>query len=191
MQSYYRLDFALWFTKKVTFGQRTLLHKYKLSAILYKPQHRTYLEPAVPTTGKCESRENQSYNGRSVNQASEYQRNVPLPKERSEHLPDVQLAYNSAEHASTGVSPYELVYKEHPRSNFEMLTKKMSPTTMEAKNDRIKGEAAELLRQAVESDLKASCALQLLKAISGASRTGRKPEEESTRFAQGRPSIRK
>ena len=30
-----------------------------------------------------------------------------------------------------------------------------------------------------------NCALQLLKAISGASRTGRKPEEESTRFAQG------
>ena len=77
-------------------------------------------------------------------------------KEWSEHLPDVQLAYNSAEHASTGVSPYELVYKEHPRSKFEMLTEKISPTTMEAKNDRIKGEAAELLRQVVESDLKAS-----------------------------------
>ena len=28
--------------------------------------------------------------------------------------------------------------------------------TMEAKNDRVKGEAAELLRQAVDSDLKAS-----------------------------------
>ena len=37
-----------------------------------------------------------------------------------------------------------------------MLTEKISPTTMEAKNDGIKGEAAELLRQAVESDLKAS-----------------------------------
>ena len=78
------------------------------------------------------------------------------PKEWSEHLPDVELAYNSAEDASTGVSPYELVYKEHPRSKFEMLTQKISPTTMEAKNDRIKGEAAELLRQVVESDLKAS-----------------------------------
>ena len=78
------------------------------------------------------------------------------PKEWSKHLTDVQLAYNSAEHASTGVSPYELVYKEHPRSRFEMLTEKISPTTMEAKNDRIKGEAAELLRQSVESDLKAS-----------------------------------
>ena len=128
-----------------------------------------------------------------------------------------------------------------------MLTEKTSPTTIEAKNNRIKGEAAELLRQAVESDLKASekrrqqynkkcsfkplsigsqvwkrnmraktfadrwvgpyviirptsmewtscdpvkertqrrnCALQLLKAISGASRTGQKPEEESTKFA--------
>ena len=30
-----------------------------------------------------------------------------------------------------------------------------------------------------------NCALQLLKAISGASRIGQKPEEESTRFAQG------
>ena len=38
------------------------------------------------------------------------------PKKWSEHLPDIQLAYNSAEHASTRTSPYELVYKEHPRS---------------------------------------------------------------------------
>ena len=28
------------------------------------------------------------------------------PKKWPEHLPDVQLAYNSAEHASTGTSPY-------------------------------------------------------------------------------------
>ena len=66
------------------------------------------------------------------------------------------LGHNSAEHASIGVSPYELVYKEHPRSKFEMLTEKISPMTMEAKNDQIKGKVAELLRQAVGSDFKAS-----------------------------------
>ena len=78
------------------------------------------------------------------------------PKKWSEHLPDVQLAYNSAEHSSIGTAPYELVYKEHPRFKFEMLTEKLSPTTMEKKNNRIKGEAAELFRQAVESDIKLS-----------------------------------
>ena len=60
MQSYKRLDFALWFTKKVTFGQWTLFHKYTLSAVLYKPQHRTYLELTIVTTSKCRSGENQS-----------------------------------------------------------------------------------------------------------------------------------
>ena len=46
------------------------------------------------------------------------------PKKWSQHLPDVQLPYNSAEHASTGTSPYKLVYKEYPRSKFECLQKK-------------------------------------------------------------------
>ena len=32
-------------------------------------------------------------------------------------------------------SPYELVYKEHPRSKFEMFTEKISPRTMEEKNN--------------------------------------------------------
>ena len=68
----------------------------------------------------------------------------------------MQLAYSSAEHSSIGTAPYELVYKEHPRSKFEMLTEKLSPTTMEEKNNRIKGEAADLFRQAVESDIKLS-----------------------------------
>ena len=49
------------------------------------------------------------------------------PKKWSENLPDIQLAYNSAEHASTGTLPYELVYKENPRSKFEMFTEKISP----------------------------------------------------------------
>lgn len=78
------------------------------------------------------------------------------PKKRSEQLPDVQLAYNSAEHASTGTSPYELVYKEYPRSKFEMLTEKILPRTMEEKNNQTEEEAADIFRQAVESDLKAS-----------------------------------
>ena len=78
------------------------------------------------------------------------------PKKWSEHLPDVQLAYNSAEHASTGTSPYELVYKEQPRSKFEMFTEKISPRTMEEKNNRIKEKAEELFRRAVESDREAS-----------------------------------
>ena len=78
------------------------------------------------------------------------------PKKWSEHLSDVQLAYNSAEHTSTGTSPYELVSKEYPRSKFEMFTEKISPRTMEEKNNRIKEKAEELFRRAVKSDRKAS-----------------------------------
>ena len=70
------------------------------------------------------------------------------PKKWSEHLPDVQLAYNSTERASTGTSPYELVYKERSRSKFEMFTEKLSPRTMEEKNNRIKEKAEELFRLA-------------------------------------------
>ena len=76
------------------------------------------------------------------------------PKKWSQHLPDAQLAYNSAEHASIGT--YKLVCKEHPRSKFEMFTEKISPRTMEEKYNRIKEEADELFRQAVESDRKVS-----------------------------------
>lgn len=38
------------------------------------------------------------------------------PKSWPEHLPEVQLAYNAAKHSSTGVAPYELVFKAHPRT---------------------------------------------------------------------------
>ena len=65
------------------------------------------------------------------------------PKKWSQHLPDVQLAYNSAEHASTGTSPYKLVYKEYPRSKFEMFTEKIS-RTMEEKNKSMFGAVSEV-----------------------------------------------
>jgi transposase InsO family protein len=42
------------------------------------------------------------------------------PNRWSQHLPDVQLAYNTAVHTNTRVSPYELVFKEQPQSKIEI-----------------------------------------------------------------------
>ncbi|CAB4044717.1 Transposon Ty3-I Gag-Pol poly [Paramuricea clavata] len=44
------------------------------------------------------------------------------PNRWFQHLPDVQLAHNTAVHTNTGVSPYELVFKDQLRSKFEILT---------------------------------------------------------------------
>jgi hypothetical protein len=44
------------------------------------------------------------------------------PNRWYQHLPGVQLAYNTAVHTNTGVSPYELVFKEQPQSKIEILT---------------------------------------------------------------------
>ena len=65
----------------------------------------------------------------------------------------MQLVYNSAEHSSIRTAPYHLVYKGHPRSKLEMLTEKISPTAMEGKKNRIKGEAAKLFRRLSELKL--------------------------------------
>lgn len=76
------------------------------------------------------------------------------PKQWSERLPDVQLAYNTATHTSTGAAPYELVFKEHPRSKFETVAERMSPSTVRERTEQLRGKASELLRQAQESDTK-------------------------------------
>ena len=53
------------------------------------------------------------------------------PKSWPEHLPEVQLAYNAAKHSSTGVAPYELVFKAHPRTKFDIVAERVSPETVE------------------------------------------------------------
>ncbi|CAB3998885.1 Transposon Ty3-G Gag-Pol poly [Paramuricea clavata] len=76
------------------------------------------------------------------------------PNRWSQHLPDVQLAYNTAVHTSTGVSPYELVFKEHPRSKFEIITEKISPATVREKTERLRETVSEVFQKAQESDAK-------------------------------------
>ncbi|CAB4015791.1 Retrovirus-related Pol poly from transposon 412 [Paramuricea clavata] len=76
------------------------------------------------------------------------------PNRWSQHLPDVQLAYNTAVHTSTGVSPYELVFKEHPRSKFEIITEKISPATFREKTERLRETVSEVFQKAQESDAK-------------------------------------
>jgi hypothetical protein len=72
----------------------------------------------------------------------------------SRHVPDVQLAYNTAVHTSTEVSPYELVFKEHPRSKFEIITEKISPPTVREKTERLHETVSEVFQKAQESDAK-------------------------------------
>jgi hypothetical protein len=76
------------------------------------------------------------------------------PNRWPQHLPDVQLAYNTAVHTSTGVSPYELVFKEHPRSKFEIITEKISPATVREKTERLRETVSEVFQKAQESDAK-------------------------------------
>ncbi|CAB4041021.1 RNA-directed DNA polymerase, partial [Paramuricea clavata] len=76
------------------------------------------------------------------------------PNRWSQHLPDVQLAYNTAVHTSTGVSPYKLVFKEHPRSKFEIITEKISPATVREKTERLRETVSEVFQKAQESDAK-------------------------------------
>ena len=57
---------------------------------------------------------------------------------------------------------YKLVYKEHPRSKFEMFTWKISPRTMEKKNNRIKEEADELFQRSAENNTTESVLLSHL-----------------------------
>ncbi|CAB4022948.1 Hypothetical predicted protein [Paramuricea clavata] len=60
--------------------------------------------------------------------------------------------YNTAVHTSTGVSPYELVFKEHPRSKFELITEKISPATVREKMERLRETVSEVFQKAQESD---------------------------------------
>ncbi|CAB4026400.1 zinc finger MYM-type 1-like [Paramuricea clavata] len=76
------------------------------------------------------------------------------PNRWSQHLPDVQLAYNTAVHTSTRVSPYELVFKEHLRSKFEIITEKISPAMVREKTELLHKTVSEVFQKAHESDAK-------------------------------------
>ena len=60
---------------------------------------------------------------------------------------NVQLAYNTAVHTSTGVSPYEPVFNEHPRSKFEIITEKISPATVREKTERLRETVSEIFQK--------------------------------------------
>ena len=76
------------------------------------------------------------------------------PRKWSEHLPDVQLAYNTATHASTGVVPYELVFKECPRPKFERVAERISPETVLKKAEELQSKANKLFQRAQQNHAK-------------------------------------
>ena len=132
-------------------SQRIMIFKCTLSTVLFNPQHKTYLSSAELITSKLSGVEkiNPTLGKASTKSMDKHS------KKWSENLSDVRLAYlySSAQYASILILPKKFVYKEPPLPKFEMLTEKISPTIMRVKINRIQHEAAEKLRQAVESDL--------------------------------------
>lgn len=78
------------------------------------------------------------------------------PKSWPEHLPDVQLAYNAAKHSSTGVAPYELVFKAHPRTKFDIVAERVSPETVEQQTKLLEEKGEEVYERARATDADAS-----------------------------------
>ena len=78
------------------------------------------------------------------------------PKSWPEHLPEVQLAYNAAKHSSTGVAPYELVFKAHPRTKFDIVAERVSPETVEQQTILLEEKGEEVYERARARDADAS-----------------------------------
>ena len=74
------------------------------------------------------------------------------PSSWPDHLPDVQLAYNAAKHSSTGVAPYKLVFKAHPRTKFDMVAARLSPETVDRCTELLQKRGDEVYERARAQD---------------------------------------
>ena len=74
------------------------------------------------------------------------------PRDWPDNLPEVQLAYNSSKHSSIKCSPYEVVFKEKPRTTIGQTAEKICPQVTRETGDITK----DLYKDIIENDTQAS-----------------------------------
>ncbi len=78
------------------------------------------------------------------------------PKSWPDFLPEVQLAYNAATHSSTGITPYELVFRAHPRTKLDIVAEQLSSETVDNHTALLEERGEEIYETARAQDTDSS-----------------------------------
>ena len=74
------------------------------------------------------------------------------PRDWPDYLPEVQLAYNVSKHSSIKCSPYEVVFKEKPRTTIGQTAEEICPQVTRETGDTTK----DMYKDIIENDTQAS-----------------------------------
>ena len=141
------MDWEVWSAIKTPLRQWALFYQHRISNLLdrygiehsygtaYRPQANGSVERLNRTMGTMLSK-----------------LVTKNPRDWPDYLPEVQLAYNSSKHSSIKCSPYEVVFKEKPRTTIGQTAEKIYPRIARESGDTTK----DLYKDITENDTQAS-----------------------------------